>query len=208
MALAKPERRLTEAEYLEIERRADFKSEFFEGEMFAMSGGTRWHSIITANLVRALGNKLSHRGCVIFDSNMRVKVGETGLYTYPDVSVACEEQQFVDGEMDTLLNPTLIVEVLSESTEKYDRGAKFRQYQSIPSLQEYLLVSQDAPRVELFVRQPNGKWLLQQAEGVDGKLESPTLRVVLELSEIFANVRFEPRALRERTEPPDPSKYI
>ena len=196
MALADPAQRLSEAEYLELERRAEFKSEFFDGEMFAMSGGSRWQSLISANVGRELGNGLKGRGCVVFESNMRVKVEATGLYAYPDVSVACEEQRFVDDEMDTLLNPTLIVEVLSESTEKYDRGEKFRQYQQIGSLKEYMLVSQHAPRVELFVRQGDRNWMLYQVEGSEGKITSPTLGVTLELAEVYAHVKFEGRKMR------------
>jgi len=196
MAVANPTARLSEAEYLELERKAEFKSEFFDGEMFAMSGGSRWHSIISANVGRELGNALKDRGCVVFESNMRVKVEATGLYTYPDVSVACEEQRFVDDEMDTLLNPTLIVEVLSESTEKYDRGQKFQHYQQVRSLKEYMLVSQHAARVELLVREVDGTWRLHQAAGLDARISSPTLRVTLELREIFANVKFEARRMR------------
>lgn len=125
-----------------------------------------------------------------------MKVEATGLYTYPDVSVACEEQRFADDEMDTLLNPTMIVEVLSESTERYDRGEKFRQYQQIKSLREYMLVSQHAPRVELFVRESGATWRLLQAEGLDEKISSPTLGVTLEMREVFANVTFEGRRMR------------
>jgi Uma2 family endonuclease len=196
MAVASPTARLSEAEYLEIERKAEFKSEFYDGEMFAMSGGTRWHSLISANVGRELGVALKGRGCVVFESNMRVKVEATGLYTYPDVSVACEEQRFVDDEVDTLLNPTLVVEVLSESTEKYDRGQKFQHYQLIASLKEYMLVSQHAARVELFVRESGGTWRLHQADGLEAKSTSPTLGVTLELREIFANVTFERRSIR------------
>ena len=133
---------------------------------------------------------------IVFESNMRVKVEATGLYTYPDVSVAYEEQRFADDEMDTLLNPTMIVEVLSESTERYDRGEKFRQYQQIASLREYMLVSQHAPRVELFVRETGGTWRLLQAEGLGARIGSPTLGVTLEMREIFANVTFEGRRMR------------
>ncbi len=196
MAVAHPATRLSEVEYLEIERKAEIKSEFYDGEMFAMSGGSRWHSIISSNVGRELGNALKGRGCVVFESNMRVKVEATGLYTYPDVSVSCEEQRFVDDEMDTLLNPAVIVEVLSESTEKYDRGQKFQQYQQIPSLQEYMLVSQQAARVELLVREGGGTWRLHQAEGLEAKITSPTLGVTLELREIFTHVKFEPMRLK------------
>lgn len=139
---------------------------------------------------------LKGSGWFVFESNMRVKVEATGLFRYPDVSVACEEQRFADDGMNTLLNPTVIVEVLSESTEKYDRGEKFRQYQLIPSLKEYMLVSQHAPRVELFVRDAGGTWRLLQAEGFEGKISSPTLGMTLEMREIFANVTFEGRRMR------------
>ena len=196
MALASPAQRLSESEYLAIERAADVKSEFYDGEMFAMSGGTRWHSLISANAGGELRQALKGSGCVVFESNMRLKVEATGLYTYPDVTVACEEQRFADNETDTLLNPTMIVEVISESTEKYDRGEKFRQYQQIASLKEYMLVSQHTPRVELFVREGGGTWRLLQAEGLHGTISSPTLGVTLEMQEIFANVKFEARRIR------------
>src|SRR6266540_3310944 len=117
MSVAEQVRKLTEAEYLALERAAEFKSEFFNGEMFAMAGGTRWHSIIEGNLIREFGNRLEGRDCVPYTSNLRVKVEATGLLTYPDLSVACGEQKFLDAGVDTLLNPTLIAEVLSESTE-------------------------------------------------------------------------------------------
>ena len=196
MALANPAPRLSEAEYLDIERKAEFKSEFYDGEMFAMSGGSAAHSLISLNVGGELRQALKGRGCVVFESNMRVKVEASGLYTYPDVTVACEKQRFVDGEMATLLNPTLLVEVLSDSTEKYDRGKKFQHYQLIPSLKEYMLVSQHAARVELLVRESGGTWRLHQADGLEAKITSPTLGVTLELKEIFANVTFEPRSIR------------
>jgi Uma2 family endonuclease len=196
MAVALPAQKLTESEYLAIERKAEIKSEFYNGEMFAMSGGTWAHSLISLNIGGELRQALKGSGRVVFESSMKVKVEFTGLYTYPDVTVACEEQRFVDDETDALLNPTLIVEVLSDSTEKYDRGEKFRQYQKIPSLKEYMVVSQHAPRVELLVRESGGTWRLYQAEGMEGKITSPTLGVTLELREIFANVKFEPRKMR------------
>lgn len=196
MALLNPVRRMSEAEYLELERKAEFKSEFYDGEMFAMAGGTRSHSLIAMNIGAELRAAVKGRGSVVFESNMRVKVETTGLQTYPDVSVACEEQRFLDETQDTLLNPTFIVEVLSDSTERYDRGNKFFQYQKIDSLKEYMLVSQHEPRVELFVRQKDGTWLLHVVEGLDEQIASPTLNVTLKLSEIFANVKFEPRPIR------------
>jgi Uma2 family endonuclease len=201
MALPNPVRRLSEAEYLTIERAADFKSEFFDGEMFGMSGGTRWHSLISANVNGELRHRLKGGKCLVFDSNMRVKIDATGLYTYPDVIVACEEQRFVDGEMDTLLNPTVVVEVLSDSTEGYDRGKKFENYRQIPSLKEYLLVSQAEPRIDQFIRQPNGEWLLHETAGLQNQLFLPTLGVTVPLSEIFANVIFIPIPIRSARPP-------
>src|SRR5438876_686910 len=112
MTFAEPASRLTEAQYLNLERRAEFKSEFFNGEMFEMAGGTRWHSLIAGNLVREIGNRLKGRACVAFNADLRVKIEATGLLTYPDLSVACGPQRFLDTQEDTLLNPVLIAEVL------------------------------------------------------------------------------------------------
>jgi Uma2 family endonuclease len=196
MALAKPIHRLTEAEYLEIERRAEFKSEFFQGEIFAMAGGTRLHSLIATNFARELGNRLRGIDCIVYNSDLRVKVEPSGLYTYPDLSVVCGELRFVDGQDDTILNPKVIVEVLSDSTEAYDRGAKFELYRQLSSLQTYLLTSQRQPRVEMFTRQPSGEWLLGEAFGLDAQLALPTLNVTISLGEVFANVVFPPATLR------------
>jgi len=142
-ALPKPF--VTPEQYLEIERKADYKSEYHSGQVFAMAGASREHNLLVGSIVRRLGNLLDGRPCETYPSDMRVLVSATGLYTYPDVSVACGEPEFLDGSLDVLLNPLLIVEVLSPSTESYDRGAKFALYQRLPSLQEYVLVSQNAP---------------------------------------------------------------
>jgi len=201
MALAEPIHRLTEAEYLEIERKAGFKSEYFQGEMFAMAGGTRAHSLIAMNLGRELGNRLRGRSCVVYNSDLRVRVESAGFYTYPDLSVACSEQKLVDNQEDTLLNPVVIVEVLSDSTEAYDRGAKFELYRQISSLQEYLLVSQRRPRIEQFVRQVGSEWLLREAVGLDTKLVLPSLDITVALAEVFANVEFSPVSLHPERQP-------
>src|SRR5580658_5380830 len=132
MAIAKPIHRLSEAEYLEIERRAEIKSEFLGGEMFAMSGGTRGHSLIAINLAGEFRAQLKGRPCIPYNSDLRVKIEAAGLYTYPDLSVVCGDQQFEDEQGDTLLNPTVIVEVLSDSREAYDRGKKFEIYRRVP----------------------------------------------------------------------------
>lgn len=201
MGVAQPVKRLTEAAYLAIERRAEIKSEFFEGEMFAMSGGTRWHSLISTNLAREFGNRLTGHRCVPYNADLRVKIMATGLLTYPDLSVVCGEMQLLDDDMDTLLNPTVIVEVLSDSTEAYDRGKRFEHYRQIPSLREYLLVSQKEPRIEQFIRQESGFWLLREAAGLDATLELPSLKITLALAEVFAKVEFTPAPIRSATPP-------
>ena len=201
MPTPKTEPRLNEAEYLDIERAAGFKSEFFHGEMFAMAGGSPMHSLIAANLIRELGTKLK-RAPRPFTSDLRLKVDATGLFTYPDVSVLCGPLEFAAGTDDTAVNPTLIVEVLSDSTEAYDRGEKFRQYRLMPALQEFLLVSQRLPRIEQFMRRAQGEWALQTAEGRDATLTLPSLQVTLELNEVFAGVEFVPAPMRAQVRPP------
>jgi Uma2 family endonuclease len=187
MALTHPAQRLSEAQYLEIERAAEFKSEFYEGEMFAMAGGSPVHSFLASNLIRELGGHLKGRPYAVFNSDLRIKIEATGLLTYPDVSVICGPGKSVPGANDTLTNPVLLVAVLSESTEAYDRGKKFEQYRQIPSLREYLLVSQKEPHAELFFRQEN-QWGLREASGLEATIGLPELAVTLALSEIYANV--------------------
>src|SRR5258706_74335 len=142
MPLPEQSRRLTEAEYLGIERAAESKSEFFDGKMFAMAGGSAQHSLIATNLAREFGNRLKGGQCLVYNADLRIKVKPTGLCTYPDLSIICGPLQFAEGTDDTVLNPTLLLEVLSASTEAYDRGKKFEHYRQISTMQEYLLVSQ------------------------------------------------------------------
>lgn len=196
MALTEPSRRLSESEYLEIERTADLRSEFFNGEMFAMAGGKPEHSLIATNLAREFGTRLKGGPCVAYNADLRIKVEPTGLYTYPDLSVICGALEFASGTDDTIVNPVLLVEVLSESTEAYDRGTKFEHYRRIGSLREYLLVSQKQPRVEQFMRQADGRWLLNEAAGLESTMEIPSLNISVSLREIFANVKFLPSPIR------------
>jgi Uma2 family endonuclease len=170
-----------------MERAAEFKSEFFDGEMFAMAGGSRRHSLIASNLIRELGNRLTGRPCVVFNSDLRIKIEPTGLYTYPDASVVCGASKAVTGADDTIVNPVLVAEVLSDSTEAYDRGRKSEQYRQIPSLREYLLISQNNPHIELMVRGEN-QWILHEASGANAMIELPSLEITLALSEIYLNV--------------------
>lgn len=199
MALAQNVPRVNEADYLRLERQAGFRSEYFQGEVFAVAGGNSTHSSIAGNVLAALWNQLKATDCVTYNSDMEVKVEATGLLTYPDVSVACGERRFLDEHEDVLLNPILIAEVLSDSTEGYDRGKKFENYRQIPSFQEYLLVSQKEPRVEQFIRQANGEWILKEAVGLEAEVKLRSLGIALRLAEVFAKVKFTPVALRTRT---------
>ena len=158
--------RLSPEEYLALERKAEVRSEYLDGDMVAMSGGSREHNLIVTNLVSELRLQLKGRPCEVYPSNMRVKVSATGLYTYPDVVVVCGEPTFEDESVDTLLNPTLIIEVLSDSTEAYDRGGKFAHYRKLASLMEYVLIAQTKPHVEYYVRQPDNRWLLAETNNL------------------------------------------
>jgi Uma2 family endonuclease len=183
-----PQKLLTPAEYLARERAAEFKSEFYGGEMFAMAGGTRRHSLICSNLVALLQPRVRPCGCEVHGSDLRIKVSRTGLYTYPDASIACGEIRFEDESEDTLLNPAVIFEVLSPSTERRDRGWKFQQYRKIPSLLEYVLVDQDRPAVERFFRPPGGRFELDEVEGLDGVLQLSSPQIQLPLREIYLDI--------------------
>ncbi len=177
-------------EYLEIERKAKFKSEYFNGEMFALAGTNKEHNIILFNLVRDLGNQLSDKPCQVFFSDIRVKVSSTGLYTYPDLIVVCGEQKFEDDKFDTLLNPTLIIEILSDSTEAYDRGKKFENYRQLESLKEYVLVSQKHIKIENFQRQADVKWLLTEEGDPEKSIELISINCSLNLKEVYKNINF------------------
>jgi len=185
---SQPKKLLTSAEYLAFERKAEFKSEYFAGEMFAMAGASQRHNLIVANIVRVLGNQLLERDCNVYPSDMRVKIGKINKYTYPDIAVACGEEQFEDEQSDTLLNPAVIIEILSESTEAYDRGKKFEHYQSLESLREYLLISQDPYRVEQYVRQDGRTWTYFEFHQAADTVHLPTIDCDLSLKDIYAKV--------------------
>ena len=150
-----------------------------------MTGASREHNLIVTNVVAELRQQLKRRPCQVYPNDMRVKVDASGLYTYPDVVVACGETRFEDEQVDTLLNPTLIVEVLSASTEAYDRGEKFEHYRKLGSLAEYLLIAQDRPHLEQFVRQPDGHWLLSEWHGRDSVARLPSNDATLALAEVY-----------------------
>jgi Uma2 family endonuclease len=185
-----PDARLTPEEYLRIERAAEWKSEYLDGEMFARAGASLQHTLITGNLVRELGNQLHEGPCTVSPTDLRVATDRRRHYTYPDVVVVCDPPQFVDGQQDTITNPTLIAEVLSESTEKYDRGAKFERYRSVPSLAEYLLVSQDRVHIELYTRQASGAWVLREWNDPAAEIDLSSPQCRLKIAEIYAKVTF------------------
>lgn len=179
----------TAEEYLRLERAADHKSEFLDGRIYAIAGGSREHDYVAGSLYAELRALLRGRSCDVFSGNMRVKVSPAGLYTYPDVSALCGEAQFDDGHVDTLLNPSVIIEVLSESTERYDRGKKFGLYRKLQTLREYILVAQDVPHIEQYVRQGE-LWTFGEINGLESALAIPTLDCTIPLASIYERVRF------------------
>jgi len=184
--------KLTPQEYLAIERAADFKSEFFDGKMFAMAGISKDHSRIIVNLIGGLHAALRGQDCEIFSSDLRVKVSANGLYTYPDLTIVCGPVDVEDKHADVLLNPTLIIEVLSPGTERYDRGKKFDFYRELDSLKEYVLVSQDQYRVEQFLRRNGSEWGYRVAFKEDDIVEFPSVGCSISIKDIYARVAFPP----------------
>lgn len=184
--------RYSPADYLALERVSEFKHEFFDGQMFRISGGTIEHSQIAANVIGELRSSLADSPCRVLTSDMRIKLS-TGLYTYPDVSVVCDLPRYEDDHKDVLLNPMIVIEVLSPSTEAYVRGKKFRHYQTCPSLREIVLIAQDRAAVDHFLRQPaSGQWLLTTFESLESTMSLPSIGIGLPLGEIYAKVEFPP----------------
>lgn len=188
---AKPKKKITPEEYLEIERNSEERSQYFNGEIFDMAGASRKHNLISGNIFAAIHGQIRNRDCEVYMNDMRVKVCPAGLYTYPDVTVVCDTPQFDDEHNDTLTNPSMIVEVMSESTEAYDRGAKFEQYRKIESLTDYLLVSQEKRHVEQYVRQAGNSWLFMEFSGPDETIRMESVLCELTVSEIYAKTEME-----------------
>ena len=161
-----------------------------------MAGATFGHILITGNLVAQLKQLLRDRDCTVHPGDLRVRVSATGLYTYPEIVIACGQPQFVDDEFDTLLNPKVLIEVLSDSTEAYDRGAKAVMYRQLPSLQEYVLVAQNEPLVECQTRQTDGNWLLKSVSSLNDQLVLNSLSLRIPVSEVYRQVEFPPAHLR------------
>jgi Uma2 family endonuclease len=183
-----PKTFLTAEQYLEIERKAEFKSEYFQGEMFAMGGAREPHNLIVWNLASELHQQLRKRPCRAYVNDMRVRVTTTGLYTYPDVVAVCGEPEFLDETRDTLLNPSLIVEVLSPSTEIYNRIRKFEHYRSVESVSEYLMIASERVSAELYSRQPDGRWMLTAVNRLEDSLDLQSVGVHLALADLYEKV--------------------
>lgn len=177
----------TPAEYLSMEEAADYKSEYYNGQIYAMVGGTADHSGIKVNLVSALHRQLTGSACRVYDSDLRLHIEANSLYTYPDAMVICGKLRFVPDRKDTVLNPILIAEVLSESTRSYDRRTKFNFYKQVPSLQEYLLIDSERPQVERY-QLNQGKWVHELIEGLAATVSLSSIGVELALAEIYLNV--------------------
>ena len=189
-----PQARYSPQEYLELERQTEYKSEYVNGEIFAMSGASEEHNLIVMNVAAALHTQFRGRPCKVYANDMRIKVSPTGLYTYPDVVAVCGEAQLEDAHLDTLLNPTLLIEVLSSSTEAYDRGEKAEHYRRLPSLAEYLLISQDKPHLEHYRRQSDNRWLLSETSQLHAAITLPAIDCTLRLAAVYDRVFSEPAA--------------
>ena len=176
---------ITEQEYLDLERDSETKNEYFDGEIFAMAGASRKHNLIVANLIVSLGSQLKNKPCRVYPSDMRLKIEKTGLNTYPDVMITCNEEKFVDEKQNTLLNPDIIIEVLSDSTEKYDRGAKFKNYRQIESLKEYVMIAQNTKSMERYFRDENGQWILTETNENTPYIDLKTSGCRLEIDEVY-----------------------
>jgi Uma2 family endonuclease len=168
-------------DYLGFERQSEFRHEFYKGEIFQMSGASRKHNTIVCNQLRG-------KNCEGYANDMRVHIPATGLFTYPDVVIVCGEPKFLDDEFDTLLNPVVLIEVLSPSTADFDRGRKFWHYQSIESLREYVLIAQDEMNVEHLIKQESGRWHVAEYSAPETEIELPSVGVTLKLGEIYERV--------------------
>lgn len=183
-----PSRRLSAAEYLARERTAETKSEYYAGELFAMTGASRRHNLIVTNLMHVLTNQLWGRDCEVYAADMRVRVPETDAYVYPDVVAVCGEPRLEDAELDTLVNPTLVIEVLSPSTADFDRGGKLGHYRTIDSLAEVLILAQDRAHVEHWARQSEGHWLFKETGTTDAVLRLASIGCELKLADVYYRV--------------------
>jgi len=189
MLAAARSKQYTPEEYLALERAAQYKNEYFNGHIYAMSGANRRHNQITFNIAGALGPQLKGRACYAYVSDMRVKVSPTGLYAYPDVVALCGTPEFEDSQLDTLLNPMAIIEILSDSTEGYNRGEKFAHYRRISTLVEYVIISQHKVLIETYVRKDN-LWVLSEVNDINSSIHLASVDCDLLLKDIYDKVEY------------------
>jgi Uma2 family endonuclease len=185
-----PKQFITPEQYLYRERNAEFRSEYFRGEMFAMAGASANHNLIVGNCVQNIGQQLKKKPCRVYPSDLKLRIQATGLYTYPDLSVVCGEPQLESDHGDVLLNPVVLIEVLSDSTEAYDRGKKFEHYRKIPSLKHYVLIAQDRHSIDCFSLNPNGSWSLTACQTASGTVELASIDCELSAAEVYDKVVF------------------
>jgi Uma2 family endonuclease len=196
--MALPDRKhWTEAEYLAFEQTSDMKHEYVDGKIVAMTGASWNHNLICVNTSTSLNLQLTNRDCRVTSNDMRLKVVSKLSYRYPDVMVVCGAPQFAGGRTDTITNPILIVEVLSETTALIDRNEKLDEYLQIDSLQEYVLISQDEPKIERYLRQPSGDWLYTQVVGLQHSIDLPSIGCKLALSDVYKKVTLTPEDASE-----------
>ncbi|MGV3485019.1 MAG: Uma2 family endonuclease [Planctomycetaceae bacterium] len=185
-----PKHSITPEEYLYRERKAEFRSEYFRGEMFAMAGASANHNLIVLNAGASLREQLRKEPCRVYPCDLKLRIEATGLYTYPDLSVVCGEPQLESDAGDVLLNPVVLVEVLSDSTEAYDRGKKFEHYRTIPSLKHYVLIAQDRHSIDCFSRQVDGNWVLTSCQSLEENVQLNAIGCQLFANDVYDKVVF------------------
>ena len=190
---------ITPEEYLQRERNAEFRSEYFRGEMFAMASASASHNLIVLNAAASLREQLKRKPCTVYPSDLKLRIEATGLYTYPDVSVVCGEPKLESDGGDVLLNPIILIEVLSDSTEAYDRGKKFEHYRTIPTLKHYVLIAQDRYSIDCFTLHQDGNWILASGQGVEAKIKLESIDCELAVPEVYEKVVFPKATLQPRT---------
>ncbi|MCG8348862.1 MAG: Uma2 family endonuclease [Chloroflexales bacterium] len=188
---AQPKPHVTEDEYLAFERASMTKHEYYHGQIYAMTGASEPHNLIATNTIASLHSQLRHTSCRVYPSDMRVKIQQTGLYTYPDIMIICGQPQFTDDALDTIVNPTVIIEILSPSTERYDRGMKFHHYRTIETLRDYLLIAQDCRSIEHYTRQNSEQWLFQAVAGRENHIVFESIQCTLALEDVYEKVELE-----------------
>ena len=186
-------------EYLAIERRATYRSEYLNGEMFAMAGATRQHNRISSNVVSEINQHIKSRDCNVYSSDFRVHVPSTGYFTYPDIVITCGKEEFTDAHNDILVNPLVVMEILSDSTASIDRGRKFEQYRELASFAEYLLIDQRTPHIDQYILHDSQEWRYRDIRGIDEQVTIQAIDCTLLLRDIYHKVEFLPRPMQLRS---------